>query len=61
MVTAAAIIVRVMIILNGMAHLVIYQSAMVPAYMVIVLDLITALVSIILNGLDHNATYLSAM
>ncbi len=61
MVTVVETIARVMTILNGMAHLVIYQSAMVHVYMVIVLDPITALVSIILNGLDLYVIYLSVM
>ncbi len=51
MVIAAEIIVPVMTIINGMAHLVIYRSVMVHASMVTVLDPITAHVSITLNGL----------
>ncbi len=61
MVIAAETIAPVTIILNGTALLVIYPSAMVPAYMVIALDPITARASIILNGLDLYATYLSVM
>jgi hypothetical protein len=61
MVIAAEIIVPVMTIINGMGPLVIYPSAMAPAPMVIVLDLITAHVSITLNGLDLYVIYLPVM
>ncbi len=57
MVTVVETIARVMTILNGMAHLVIYQSAMVHVYMVIVLDPITVPAMITLNGLDLSVIY----
>ncbi len=59
--TVAEIIAPVMTILNGMALLVIYLFVMVRAYMVIVLDQITARASIILNGLDLYVICLSVM
>ncbi len=61
MVTVAAIIAPVMTILNGTELTVIYQSAMVHAFMATAVHLITVLATTTLNGLDLSVIYLYVM